>query len=1016
MADSPMGKWGTVEFGIPDFLEGARDAVNDFAELLITALEIVNVALEFAKAFLKSYLDPLVAIIEAIIAEIVAIINDIKEIGIYITGDWALLAWPPEDLRGGFSEYERRMIARLTDKTDPTRPDISSATKTFGFFGYVSVDPSEFERLINFILSLMKMFSLSFFPDSSNFPVPIIKDTLYGAESANVFNFMSMLDTLNPTKTNAIPDKVRVTWVAQPASAKHPLNPYPQVGPKGYLVTVSTIPDGILLKYARSKSSSDKKETGDGKKVQPRDYGAVLSQQSMPVVLHGGAEMLAIKGSDYEYNKNIDPSTGAPRDGSHPVFGLVDPASNEVIPLETLGEAKEVGTPGDGKGSKFLLQRTFLIESGQALAQWFAGEYSTVLEYDDMPHAARFERQADNTYIPKDDGRATTYYVRAWSTGGQVASRAKTPQWDFTSSQAKTNGPKAGQPFIIDMKAGGSEVGNPSVARQITFPNANTQQYLQAVQTALLMVVLARPDLPLLEELTPKKTEEITKKYAEGKWLAQAVAIAVTGLESSKHLLPNIVDDVAGMSKPGQDPKKWRAQIYTHIKELTLRLYERTGPLPKAEQAVVESTKDLRNLTWSSVLAGENAKYEALWVNALHSVGLTRKTEPTLFESFNPENPACNITDAGCCPNIHSTGLNPTDVDDLFFHKAALRNRESDFVMWSPKKITVVGSLGGGTNQRASEIEVIRLQDNSPKFLREFYQKHTTVDPETKVVTLKVPEDERQAMEAKLIDTRTYSSGDFTPVFMVGRSSLAKVDKSTTAFDEVALDGSDPWPEGQTPALMFTRGLLRDADSIQNLGTGKAEMYAEASLALQVASAAFGRPPKDGEWIAIRLLDAWPELEDFLTALENWVKGLAEAVKSMADAIIKYIEFVQAQIVELQQLIRRINAMIQSLLSFSFALPKFSGLMLLSDGTDGVMADLAAAEFKPSDSPLAYGGGVALVIPFGPKFIFDIISILGGEEQDINGTTTVTRPPPAIGVEALPPDAGPAPTDEPDVL
>jgi len=175
----------------------------------------------------------------------------------------------------------------------------------------------------------------------------------------------------------------------------------------------------------------------------------------------------------------------------------------------------------------------------------------------------------------------------------------------------------------------------------------------------------------------------------------------------------------------------------------------------------------------------------------------------------------------------------------------------------------------------------------------------------------------------------------------------------------------------------------------------------------------------DGEWIAIRLFDAFPELDEFLTAIENWVRTLADALQSLADAIVKYIEFVQAQIIELQQLIRRINALIQSLLAFSFALPQFSGLMLLSEGTDGLMADLVAADNKPSDSPLSYGGGVAVVIPFGPSFILDLIQVLaagtGEPTQDLDGTTGFGAAPPAIGIEAIEPAAAVV-TDEPDVL
>ena len=87
------------------------------------------------------------------------------------------------------------------------------------------------------------------------------------------------------------------------------------------------------------------------------------------------------------------------------------------------------------------------------------------------------------------------------------------------------------------------------------------------------------------------------------------------------------------------------------------------------------------------------------------------------------------------------------------------------------------------------------------------------------------------------------------------------------------------------------------------------------------------------------------------------------------------------------------------------------------------LSDLVTAKNKPSDSPLSYAAGLALVIPFGPSFIFDLIALAGGEDNegstpnpDPNVTMTMIGAPDPIGIEQIPPGAGPAPTDEPDVL
>jgi hypothetical protein len=987
--DTYTGQWGTVSFAIPDYLEGVRDAVNDFADLLITALEIANVALEFAKAFVKGFLDPIAALLDAIIEELMAIIRDLREIGLYITGDWALLGWPPEDLRGGFASYERRMIARLSDRSDPTRPDISSKTKVLGFFGYHSVDASEIERLINFILSMIKMFGLSYWPDTSRLPIPVIKTTSYGLEAVGgdtAFQFTGLKNALREGGGTP-PSQCRVTWVTQPASQKHPLNPFSVVGPSGYLVTVSTMPEGLQLRYSRPKKDTDKKDA-DGKKgdqVQPREYGSVLDLDGQPIVLHGGAEMLDFLGSDFEFNSNIDTSKSAPEDGTCQVFGMLDPSSNEIVPLEELGKADGLGEPGDGKGSEFLLQRTFLIQSDVALAQWFAGEYSTVLSLDDMPHEVVWET-TNGQVTMKSSRPASTYYVRAWSAGKEIADAEKVPQWDFKHPKlADPNVFMSGQPFFIGMKSGTAALGMPSQPRKITFAGAHTQDYLHAIETALFILVLTRADLTLLDEID-QKSGDIAEGYKTGKYAGEQFALKATGLEDSRPLLTRLYPDPDKLSDAGQGPQKWRTTLFQNIRQLALDIYEHTGPLPGAEKAVVDATEMLRTLSWETLLAADFGGAGSHFNDAVQEVGWEWVDEPLLI-LIDPEKPLAAMSDYGVVPNILSAGIDATVADELFIYDddpmdAPIRHREDHFAMWDGGGLELTYEL-----KKAKDVAALK-RTASPSALI-IYDKFTDQDGK-----LLVPTKWRVYLEEvkKRAEGRHTSSGDMTPMFVAGAFDLAAKGKRV-----------QDWT-----GMLNLRGLLLDYDN----GT----LMQQAALALRIGTAAYTRAPQDGEWIALRLFDTFPELETFLNTLENWVKGIALATQSMADAIVRYIEFLQAQIVEAQQLIRRINALIQSFLAFSFTLPQFSGLMLLSDGTDGLMSDLVTAKNKPSDSPRAYGGGVALVVPFGPSFMFDLIALAGGEEPDPDAMTAVTGAPDAIGIEQIEPGAGPAPTDEPDVL
>lgn len=1002
MADI-TGQWGTISFGIPDFLEAARDAVNDFAELLISFLEIANLALEFIKGFVKAFLDPLVAIIEAIINEIVAFLRDLKQIGLYITGDWALLGWPPEDLRGGFQGYERRMIARLADRTDPTRPDVSSATQVLALFAYISVDPTDFERLVNFIISMMRLFGLSYFPDTSRLPIPVIQHIQYGSQAIggaiSSFQFSTLGKALG-SWGGSPPQNFRVTWTTSPASQKHPLNPFPMLGPSGYLVTISTIPDGISLKYARPRANTDKKAAdGDkNKQAQPREYGNVLDANGQAVKLYGGAEMLSFKGSEFEYNKAIDVAKGIPKDGYCQVFGSPDPASNEVITLEDLGPTSStLGTPGDGKGKDYFLQRTFLITDGVTLAQWFAGEYSTVFGVDDLPHHARWEKSS-GLFRPVDEGVASTYYVRVWSVGKQVADGTVIPQWNFKATEFKTNVWKSGQPFVIDLKSGSASIGNPSEPRKVTVVGANTQEYLRALETALLVLVLTRSDLPTLAEIEETKGADTAANYRAGKYPALGFVTNATGLEgdANKLLLKRMFPNPEDLEKPDQNPLKWRSDLYHQVKKVAQELYDKSGPNVHVEKAVVEGSVDLRAFTIGEALGAVEGGFGSTWEAFLRSQGLD---DPKLLDAFDPDNPVSQSLQFGFAPNPMSAGMKSTDVDDLFFLPQALQGRDQDFVLFDSTPVEPV-------EEEPDPLEFIRIIESIPESLRRIYEKFVNEDG-----SFSLPDEWRAMLQGRTSKTRRTSSGDSTPVFVVAQDVLVGLNRYSTYYETFS---DAPNVAGKPyPGMVFTRGLLREARVQEAGGQALSPILTQAAFVLQVAGVE--KPPADGEWIALRLFDTWPELEEFLRALENWVKSLAEAIRSMADAIIRYIEFLQAQIVELQQLIRRINALIQSFLSFSFALPQFSGLMLLSNGTDGVLADLVSATNKPSDSPLSYGGGVAIVVPFAPSFIFDIIALTEGG-QDLNASTQVTRPPDAIGTEAVEPTPGAPPTDEPDVL
>ena len=135
-----MSEWTTVSLDLDPLLEPIKpilQTIDSVLAMIIAILNIVNAILNIIKAFLIGLLDPIRPIIEAIIQEVRNFIHDIRQIGVYITGDWTLCKYPFTDLVGGYGKYEKRMMARLMDSSDPNRPNWSSRSSAVGAFFYV---------------------------------------------------------------------------------------------------------------------------------------------------------------------------------------------------------------------------------------------------------------------------------------------------------------------------------------------------------------------------------------------------------------------------------------------------------------------------------------------------------------------------------------------------------------------------------------------------------------------------------------------------------------------------------------------------------------------------------------------------------------------------------------------------------------------------------------------------------------------------------------------------------------
>jgi hypothetical protein len=996
--------------------------------LLITALDIALVALNLVKTFLTSYLNPVRALIEAIIEEIRAIIEEFKEIGLYVTGDWYLFA-EPTDLLGGYQEFERRMVARMTDRTDPTRPVAGSTISTLGAFFYTSAEGPDLGSIQSTLDQLRGFFNIKL-ASKSRLAVPKLQGVRYGNDATDLLTYQTLTNLLRFDATP--PNVARVSWKLEAPPGGNPIQAFYQPPPAGFLVTVSTVRDGIPLMYDRPRDKSNKEGKDEDSKQQAREYGPVRDTNGKPIVLHGGADMLVIDDSLFGYNQALD-TDGKIKDGKTRVYGVQNPAENTVIPLSGtdswfLGEGDpEATTTAKNKraGDEYVYQRTFLVDPVSAGFQWVRGEYSIELNLKDLPlHGPVFRDSGNNTMSVNPDGPADTYYVRVATLASKdfFTSPPKAEwKYDLSAPAATPLATASGQPFkagLTKLSVSPAMISDFSDPVEVVFPSVNTKPYLDSLRTALAILVLVRADLPVVDDLQQLTLteKEAAKNHQK---LIDEVALKPTGLEPYKGLIQLIYDDAGSVAGPFRskwsDPVAFRSSLLNRINTVATMLYERTGPMPDVEAAIASSTEDMRTTTWGAIFQAVGAippKTSFTKRSEAIQSRLTELGDMTILASLDtsevqgePTNPDTEDelkiggeTDFGVALSPWGMGVGEDVTNELLKavdsktgNSLIVTHRKPHFIEWPGAGGNFVPDTAGMPREVPAEEAQEFLDDLHPG-LRLFYERHVNADGD-----IVLDQEEAVYLEEFEAIKKLVGSVDRSPVFYYGRDEMAAIDA-----DDPALLNKVP-----TVEVAFCRSLLSE-----HLG---GFLVQEAALVLGVAAAGL-RPAADGAWFRRRLGDMLPSLEEFLDAILNWIEVVLKSLESAADALIAYIEFVEERIVALQQFLRRINGLIQLGFSFGLTIPQINGLLLFSNGTDGLLADFVAAGNKPVDTAQHYGGGVALVAPAAPGLLVDLIR-LALEPPEEGAAMLEELPEDLFGIENLSEEELNPPSDpEPDVL
>lgn len=574
-----------MQVQLPSTVTAVASVLDSLVGALLAVLSVVQAALDVVKAFLPGTLDPIAAIVAGLISEVEQLLGDLREIGVFVSGDLNP-QHPFDELLGGFQAYERRMVARLTDRADATRPDFSSGTTVVGVFLYESFAASDTREALAFIDRIKAFLSVDGAPQAN--PVPVGLEVSYGAATTGAGLFGVTSDAFSQ---NEVPSVANVRWRLAPPPGAGAVS-WPLPAPAGFLVEVSTVPDGLTLTYV----TPSPRAALDGEGQQTQSFGLILDPNGRPFRLYGGLDVLdegdlAWSASGTTYTPPSVDSGGKLIPGKTQLYAYTSSADNVPVPLTALDAG--------------VLQKTFFLDLATVLGTNLVAPgqpFSLNLRAEDMPHAATFANEVDGTVtVTVDPEPAREVYVRVSAVskdfGAFPGSHPYTFLWSVSQSII-TAGAATGQ-VRLSVLPNSAAKGEPSAPLRIAFPRPTGGAYADAVATAIAITVLSRSDLLAMG------TEDVSFEID--------TAGEPTGLEDvGRYVVPQVAGGsaVARFFKRAGPPQTFRSKLLARCRILADEFLARTGPpSPTLEALVVEratvstptGVKPLGQVLWSDL-------------------------------------------------------------------------------------------------------------------------------------------------------------------------------------------------------------------------------------------------------------------------------------------------------------------------------------------------------------------------------------------------------------------------------
>jgi len=490
-------EWTTLEISTDPLLEPIQptlDTLVTVLDYLITILNIAQKILNIVKAFLVGFLDPIRAIVERIIQEVRDIIQDLRQLGVYISGDWKLVNAENKHsfLLGGYQAYERRMLSRLLDTDDPNRPDFTSASVALGVFLYVSSgDITEIIRIIRMILKFLGQDKLM--GNSMPYGTPTAPEMKYGSDGAGLAAFRQLggIVTGGGTgSTTEIPEVVSVSWTMPAGTGGIGQSFSPP--PAGFLIHVATVQEGFQVIGLTPKTET----SGDVEDL-PRVVGAALDPVSNGSLrVYGGVADVSSQNPDYSDVINWE----------DPTASLLCLQLNSNTPLILPSTLIVSGKP--------VMADTFFVKTNLVSKLGAGTTFTATFPRSILPQHVSFKvGEGGFAEIDEAPQPASTYWFRIRAvTQTYVDSLSVANAGTFTNpisifaeetglfyfNRPSLWGAVNGKflPWPTTAASGNNPGFTPASSAGVAqFPAASQMNYISAVQTALALAILCRADL-----------------------------------------------------------------------------------------------------------------------------------------------------------------------------------------------------------------------------------------------------------------------------------------------------------------------------------------------------------------------------------------------------------------------------------------------------------------------------------------------------------------------------------------